>query len=655
MIRINPVTASIIATGLIIGASFAASDSHMANISVRAQVGNGGSVAIAGFTITEESEQVLVRAIGPGLEIHGVTDFLADPVLTINDSNGAVIFSNDDWDSSDAAVFEQLGAFELPDGSKDSAIVVTLPPGLYTAIASGVGGTTGVALVEVYDASGDSGSRMSSLSARTYVGTGENILIPGLYVSPGGGTRRLLIRAAGPSLVGFGVTEELENPQLTVSPLNGSAIGYNDNWASDETHVLDAAFRSAGAFAFSGEQSFDAAIVRDVQPGLYTFQVSGVAGQTGVALAEIYDLTPTGPPASVTITATDSNADESGANIAEFTLTRTGNTSGFLIVNFVPSGSAGNVFDYTFLNGRAAFASGETTTTIVLDPVPDLETESTESVTLTLASGLGYTIGAQTAAAASIGNTTGTLYETTLRPESSAQGSQGSGTATILINTAGTMAIVRVTADNLSSGVTAAYLRFGEPGQAGEYLTNVPIDGTTTTWRLQAGANYTIDDLFEGLQSGLIYVGIETAQFPTGEVRGHFIRSVGSTSFTPPPAPPPAPTAPADSIDAARFLTQATFGPTLQSISEMEQTNFAAWIDQQMALPMTSHRAAIMADFAANPDDGIDGEDLPGPDNRTAAWWNVVLRCNDQLRQRVAFALGEIFVISERNDFVWFW
>lgn len=627
----------------------------MASLSVRAEVGNGGSVAIAGFTIVEEPERVLVRGIGPELERFEVTGFLVDPILTIVDADGTPIQTNDDWDPSDQTIFDQVGAFSLAPGSKDAAIVITLSPGLYTAIVSGVGGTTGVALAEVYDVTNDTGSRLISLSARTHVGTGDNILIPGVYVSPGGGTRRLLIRAAGPSLVKLGVAETLENPQLTVAPFGQSSIGYNDDWGSDETHILNAAFKSAGAFLYSNEQSFDAAIVRDVSPGLYTVQISDLTGQTGVALAEVCDVTPTGPPATVTIAVTDPEADESGANMAEFTLTRTGNTSDLLIVNFVPSGSAGNVSDYAFLNGRAAFASGEDTITIVLDPVPDLETESTEDATLTLASGLGYNVGAQSAATASIGNSDGVLYETTLRPETSAQGSSASGTATILINSAGTLATVRVLVNNLSSDVTSAYLRYGEPNEIGEYLQRIPVDGSATTWRLRPGANYTVADLVEGLQSGLIYLGIETADYPTGEVRGHFIRSVGTSEFTPPPDPSPAPTAAADSIEAARFLTQATFGPTLASISALEQITFADWIDEQMALPMSLHRDAIMSDYATYPDEGIDGQDLPSTSNRTAAWWGVVLRGNDQLRQRVAFALSEIFVISENDDDVWFW
>ena len=102
-------------------------------------------------------QTLLIRGIGPGLTAYGVTGALADPVLTVyNQVGGAAIVSNDNWSSNaaaaavTAATSAQVGAFALTTGSLDSALVVTLPPGAYTAEVVGNGGTTGVALVEVY-------------------------------------------------------------------------------------------------------------------------------------------------------------------------------------------------------------------------------------------------------------------------------------------------------------------------------------------------------------------------------------------------------------------------------------------------------------------------------------------------------------------------
>ena len=128
---------------------------QLANLSTRAQVGIGASVLIPGFVITgSTSRTVLVRAVGPGLAPFGVAGVLADPALTVF-RGGTQLAANDNWQTqpnpqevSTAAV--TTGAFALAAGSKDSALVLTLEPGAYTFAVAGVGGTTGVALVEVY-------------------------------------------------------------------------------------------------------------------------------------------------------------------------------------------------------------------------------------------------------------------------------------------------------------------------------------------------------------------------------------------------------------------------------------------------------------------------------------------------------------------------
>lgn len=123
------------------------------NISARAQVGTGGNILIAGFNISGNvPKQLLIRGIGPGLADYGVTNFLSDPKLEIYDANQKLIASNDDWATSTAtsATFQAVGAFQLSTTSHDSALLISLPPGTYTAQVSGVNGATGVGLVEVY-------------------------------------------------------------------------------------------------------------------------------------------------------------------------------------------------------------------------------------------------------------------------------------------------------------------------------------------------------------------------------------------------------------------------------------------------------------------------------------------------------------------------
>ncbi|MEY4686167.1 MAG: hypothetical protein RIR76_190 [Verrucomicrobiota bacterium] len=133
----------------------APSAARLVNVSARNRVGTGDDILIAGFNISGPAgtapKPLLIRAVGPGLAALGVPGTLADPKLEIFDSGGAKVVENDSWNASLAAVFSSVGAFALPAVSRDAALVVSLPPGTYTAQVSGVGGLTGDAIIEVYE------------------------------------------------------------------------------------------------------------------------------------------------------------------------------------------------------------------------------------------------------------------------------------------------------------------------------------------------------------------------------------------------------------------------------------------------------------------------------------------------------------------------
>ncbi len=128
------------------------------NVSTRGSVGTGTNVLIAGFVVNGTvSRRVLIRGAGPTLASLGVPGVLTDPQLTLVDqATGRTLATNDNWASGEdaaiiAAAARSAGAFPLANGSRDAAILVMLPPGAYTAQLSGVGGGTGVGIVEVYD------------------------------------------------------------------------------------------------------------------------------------------------------------------------------------------------------------------------------------------------------------------------------------------------------------------------------------------------------------------------------------------------------------------------------------------------------------------------------------------------------------------------
>lgn len=122
----------------------------LTNISTRSLVGTGGDVQIGGFVIESGPRRVVIRASGPALAALGVAGVVADPVLTVY-SGTAVVGQNDNWEAGLAADFQKVGAFGWTAGSKDAALVLTLPAGAYSAHVSGAGGGTGVALLEVYE------------------------------------------------------------------------------------------------------------------------------------------------------------------------------------------------------------------------------------------------------------------------------------------------------------------------------------------------------------------------------------------------------------------------------------------------------------------------------------------------------------------------
>jgi hypothetical protein len=133
----------------------AESFSDLGNVSTRGLVGSGNNVLIGGFIVlddsfTNQSQNILVRGIGPSLGAAGVSNSLQDPFISLHDSQGAVIISNDDWGLSADAAALALNDFSPPH-PKESAIIRTLAPGGYTVVLSGVGGGTGVGIVEAYN------------------------------------------------------------------------------------------------------------------------------------------------------------------------------------------------------------------------------------------------------------------------------------------------------------------------------------------------------------------------------------------------------------------------------------------------------------------------------------------------------------------------
>ncbi len=268
------------------------------NISTRVNVGTGENVLIGGFIVTgNDAKQIVFRGIGPSLAdaTPPVMGALADPTLTLYDADGNVVATNDNWMDNSASDQQALADADLePTDPNEAAIVATLDPGAYTAVVSGVGDTTGVALVEGYDLdNGATDSAFANISTRGAVGTGDNVMIGGITLGGGGGgLATVVVRGIGPSLADKDVNDALADPTLELFNANGDMIDSNDNWMDDPNmqEVDDA--------GLAPQDDNEAALYEILPAGQYTAILAGADGSTGVALVETYELdSPTASPA----------------------------------------------------------------------------------------------------------------------------------------------------------------------------------------------------------------------------------------------------------------------------------------------------------------------------------------------------------------------
>jgi hypothetical protein len=212
----------------------------------------------------------------------GVPSVLSDPNLTLYNGSGQVVLTNDDWASA-------ANAGDIPTGSrpkyaKESAILITLDPGAYTAIVRGAGTSTGNVLAEVYDMEpANTAARLTGISTREWTGTGNNVMIGGFIIS-GGTSKRVLITAKGPTLGAQGVPSVLSDPNLTLYNVSGQALLSNDNWATSSGAA------DMQSLSVNPKYPYEAALLTNLAPGAYTAIVRGAGTSTGNALVEVYEM-----------------------------------------------------------------------------------------------------------------------------------------------------------------------------------------------------------------------------------------------------------------------------------------------------------------------------------------------------------------------------
>jgi uncharacterized protein len=254
---------------------------RLINISTRGLVETGSNVMIGSFIIQGNGPKtVLIRGIGPSLASSLNTEVLNDPELTLVsgvDLDRPVAF-NDNWRDTDEEGIKAVGL--VPLFEEESAIVISLQPGAYSAILSGVNYSSGFGLIEVYEVDFAKNTRMINISTRTFVQTGDKRMIGG-FIIKGDTPARVFIRATGPSL-DSSIQNRLLDPVIELYAGQKVLIA-NDNW-QDSAEIAD--------IIASGIPPLDLrepAIVATLAPGLYTAVVGGANGTSGYGLLEIYD------------------------------------------------------------------------------------------------------------------------------------------------------------------------------------------------------------------------------------------------------------------------------------------------------------------------------------------------------------------------------
>jgi hypothetical protein len=249
------------------------------NISTRANVLTGDNIVIGGFIVNgTDLKDVLIRGIGPS---SGVPGALADPTLELYTGSRLVAFNNN-WKDTQQT---QIQATGIPPGNDlESAIVQSLPPGSYTAVLRGNNGGQGIGLVEVYDLNASTtDSQLANISTRSFVQNGNSVMIAGVILGGGTGGNRVLVRALGPSLSQFGVSNPLPDPTLGLYNAQGTLTKANNDWKESQQGDIQAT-------GLAPTNDLESAVLAILPSGNYTAIVGGTGGVIGVGLVEVYNL-----------------------------------------------------------------------------------------------------------------------------------------------------------------------------------------------------------------------------------------------------------------------------------------------------------------------------------------------------------------------------
>jgi hypothetical protein len=241
----------------------------------------------------------------------------------------------------------------------------------------------------------------------------------------------------------------------------------------------------------------------------------------------------------------------------------------------------------------------------------------------------------------------GTLYVATMLPGIGVT-NMPVGSATLRLSADNSKAVLNFSVEGISSTIISEHINndpyLGSPsGIMFDISDTLPQADGSFVWNIGPVGTLSAADVLQVLKEGKGYITILTDYYPNGELIGHFEQAVGSSSFTPPPPPPAWVDDHSDASAASRFLIQTTFGPSPSEVANVQAIGYTNWIDSQFALPATHHLPLLYAKKSPDPT-------LPYSGNTVFnTWWQQSITAPDQLRQRIAFALSEIMVVSDQG------
>lgn len=350
-------------------------------------------------------------------------------------------------------------------------------------------------------------------------------------------------------------------------------------------------------------------------------------------------------PSMVTLGSSATRAYESSAVPASITFFRSGGIRP-ITIHYNTGGTASPGSDYEALPGTVTLGAGARNVTLPIVPVPDNNVEPAESVSVSLLPDPAYVASNPGQLSVTIDDAPDQLYIATLRGESGLR--TGSfGYAALRVAGNALFGQLALSFSNLTSHQTGAEIYITPSGSGNGVVRQLPIGQVPSLrWEFEPAGGFTRDAILTALQEGRLHIRLLSTAHPSGEATGIFASGLGWQVMPAPPTPPTLPPGVADFTDAARFLTQATFGPRLPEITALQSQGFDAWLNAQFALPPSLHLPYVQArrqEMLSRSGGSDDGWQRP----RQEAWWQNAIDAPDQLRQRMALALSEILVVSD--------